>query len=198
MGIEPEYINGQTPLDEEELDGLLIPSISTKSELNEAEQRNIEDAVYWSIKLSIHEEKILSEDFVKHVHKRMFERVWRWAGTFRRSNKNMGVDKWIISTELRNLLEDSKYWHKNQIYNPDEMAIRFKHRLVSIHCFPNGNGRHSRLMADIIISKMFNLPVFSWGGNRNAEDGNTRGAYIRALKSADAGNIIPLLEFSRT
>jgi Fic-DOC domain mobile mystery protein B len=86
-----------------------------------------------------------------------------WAGDFRRTNKNIGVDKWQISTDLKYLLDDALYWHKNNTYPPDEIAIRFKHRLVSIHCFPNGNGRHSRLMADIIIEKIFKQAVFSWG-----------------------------------
>jgi len=196
MGIEPDYVDGQTPLDPDEMEGLLVPSATTKSRLNEVEQRNIEDAVYWSLKLSIKEEKILSEEFVKLVHRQMFGKVWRWAGSFRNSNKNIGVDKWMIQTELRHLIEDSNYWYKNRTFSPDEMAIRFKHRLVSIHCFPNGNGRHSRLIADIIISKIYGLPVFSWGTASRIE--NARKVYIHALQSADKGDLMPLQFFARS
>ena len=100
---------------------------------------------------------ILTEVFIRNVHKRMFNNIWIWAGKFRKTNKNIGIDQWQISTELKTLLDDANYWIENNTYSPDEIAIRFKHRLVSIHCFPNGNGRHSRLMADIIIEKIYKL-----------------------------------------
>ena len=146
MGLDLEYIEGQTPLDEDEKEGLLIPSIATRGELDEFEQQNIEEAIAWSLSRSFKAEKVFSEDFVKTLHKRMYNNVWAWAGVFRRTNKNIGVDKWQIPTELRALMDDVKYWHTNGTYEPDELVIRFKHRLVSIHCFPNGNGRHSRLI----------------------------------------------------
>ena len=163
MGLDLDYIDGQTPLDEEEKEGLLIPTIATRGELDEFEQQNIEQAVQWSLARSFKPDTVFTEDFVRMVHKRMYADVWAWAGEFRKSNKNLGVDKWQIATELRNLLDDTKFWYANNTYSPDEISIRFKHRLVGIHCFANGNGRHSRLMADIIIEKVFKQPVFSWG-----------------------------------
>ena len=106
---------------------------------------------------------LITEDFLKAVHKRMYGNVWAWAGAFRKTNKNIGVDKWQIATELKTLLGDTLYWINNNTYPPEEITIRFKHRLVSIHCFPNGNGRHSRLMADIVIEKVFKQPIYTWG-----------------------------------
>jgi len=198
MGLTIHYIDGQTPLDEEEKDGLLIPTISTRGELDEFEQQNIEQAVQWTIGRSFKPELIFTENFIRRVHTRMYADVWAWAGEFRKTNKNMGVDKWQISSNLACLLDDAKYWLENNSYPPDEMAIRFKHRLVSIHCFPNGNVRHSRLMADIIIEKIFKLPVFSWGAASLSSEGNTRKAYLTAIKTADKGDYSLLLAFARS
>ncbi len=162
MGLKLEYHDGQTPIDENEKEGLLIKSITTHGELDEHEQLNIEKAVEWIILSRINPDKILTEEFLKKVHKKMFGNVWKWAGKFRKSEKNIGVE-WIkIGVELRYLLDDTKYWIDNKTYSPDEIAIRFKHRLVNIHCFPNGNGRHSRIMADIIIESIFNKDIFTW------------------------------------
>ena len=206
MGLDLDYIDGQTPLDEEEKDGLLIPTIATRGELDEFEQQNIEQAVQWTLDCSFKSEVVFTEDFIRTVHKRMYADVWAWAGEFRKTNKNIGVDKWQIPSDLKYLLDDAKYWHENNTYPPDEIAVRFKHRIVSIHCFPNGNGRHSRLMADIIIEKIYKQPVFSWGaalslsmGAANlASDGDTRNAYLKAVKTADKGDYSLLLTFARS
>ena len=198
MGLDLEYINGQTPLDEEEKEGLLIPTIATRGELDEFEQQNIEQAVQWTLVRSFKPDTMFTEEFVRMVHKRMYADVWAWAGEFRKTNKNIGVDKWQITSELKYLLDDVKYWYENKIYPPDEIAVRFKHRLVRIHCFPNGNGRHSRLIADIIIEKIYKQPVFSWGASNLASDGDTRTAYLKAVKTADKGDYSLLLTFARS
>jgi Fic-DOC domain mobile mystery protein B len=198
MGLELEYIDGQTPLDEDEKEGLLIPAIATRGEFDEFEQQNIEQAVQWSLKRSFKPEEIFTEDFIREVHERMYGEVWAWAGDFRKTNKNIGVDKWQIPIELKKLLDDAILWLKNKVYEPDEFTIRFKHRLVSIHCFPNGNGRHSRLMADIIIQKVFNLPVFSWGAADLVHVGDARKRYLDGIKAADKGDYKPLMNFARS
>jgi len=197
MGLDFKYIDGQTPLSEEEKEGLLIKSITTRGELDELEQLNIEKAVEWTLNNKFSKEKILSEDFIKSVHKKMLGDVWEWAGKFRKSEKNIGVD-WIrIGVELRMLLDDTKYWIENDTYPPDEIAIRFKHKLVNIHCFPNGNGRHSRLMADIIIEFVFGRDIFTWNNSNLVKPDNTRKEYIDSIRKADNGTIEPLLEFAR-
>jgi Fic-DOC domain mobile mystery protein B len=198
MGLDVDYIDGQTPLDEDEKDGLLINTIATRGELDEFEQQNIEEAVQWTLERSFKPDTIFTEDFVRLVHKRMYANVWKWAGAFRNTNKNIGTDKWQISAELRNLLDDLSYWHQNNVYPPDEIALRFKHRLVSIHCFANGNGRHSRLMADIIIEKIYRKPVFTWGTTNLYNKSNARLAYLTALRSADKGDYCLLLAFARS
>lgn len=197
MGLDLEYGYGQTPLDEEEKEGLKILTITTRGELNEFEQQNIEQAVLWILKKNFKPEIIFSEAFVREVHKRMYNNVWTWAGDFRKTDKNIGIDKWQISTALKNLLDDAKYWYDNKTFSFDEIAIRFKHRIVSIHCFPNGNGRHSRLMADIIIEKIYESPVFSWGAASFSSEIEARKTYIKALKSADNGDYSLLLVFAR-
>lgn len=198
MGLDLEYIDGQTPLDESEKEGLLIRSLSTRGELDEFEQQNIENAIQWTLLRKFKKEKILSELFIQNLHKKMYGNVWKWAGTYRKTNKNIGVDKLQIATSLRSLLDDANYWIEFKIYTAEEIAICFKHRLVSIHCFPNGNGRHSRLMADIIIEKIFYQPIFSWGGKIPSDENNIRANYLKAIKEADKGELNSLLQFARS
>jgi Fic-DOC domain mobile mystery protein B len=198
MGLNLDYDNDQTPLDEDEKEGLLIPAIATRSELNEFEQRNIERAMQWALSRSFKKEEVFTETFIKKLHRHMYGDVWKWAGEFRISNKNLGVDKFQIGTELKKLLGDVSYWFENGTFSPDELAVRFKHRLVSIHCFANGNGRHSRLMADLIIEKIFRRPVFSWGSANLVHAGDPRTRYINAIKQADKGDYTALIEFARS
>lgn len=200
MGINIEYIDGQTPLDEDEKEGLLIPSVTTRGDLDEVEQRNIEEAVRWTIqrRKKFTAAEVLTEDFVQDLHVRMLGEVWKWAGSFRNSNKNIGVDKYRIGTDLRMLLDDCRYWIENNVYGPDEIAVRFKHRIVSIHCFANGNGRHSRLMGDVIVEKLLGQEVFTWGARDLVHRGDFRTTYLHALREADRGNFTELIRFARS
>jgi Fic-DOC domain mobile mystery protein B len=198
LGLELEYVGGQTPLDEDEKHGLLIPSVTTRGELDEFEQQNIESAIQWTLSRSFRSEEVISEDFVRRLHVRMIGNVWKWAGEFRRTNKNIGVDKFQIGIELRNLLDDCRYWIEHTTYPEDELAVRFKHRLVAIHCFPNGNGRHSRLMADVLVEKVLRRPVFTWGSVLLTQMGEARHKYLTALRNADNGDIEKLVMFARS
>ena len=143
-------------------------------------------------------EEIFTEEFVRELHNRMYGNVWKWAGEFRTTEKNIGVDPVKINVSLKQLNEDGLFWISNNTYTADEMAIRYKHAIVNIHCFVNGNGRHSRLMADLIINKIYSKPVFSWGrlnpGNKNIARSN----YLQALKEADKGRIKSLIDFAKS
>lgn len=198
MGLEFDYKDGQTPLSEEEKEGLKIQSITTHGELDEFEQLNIEKAVEWTIYTKFKPANILTEKFIKSLHKRMYGDVWKWAGEFRQTEKNIGIPWFQIGIELKKLLHDTTYWIENKIFSAEEISIRFKHRLVSIHCFPNGNGRHSRMMADIIIESIFDKEIFSWHQSNMVKADDNRKAYINALKKADHGNIEPLIKFARS
>lgn len=198
MGLNSDYIDGQTPLNEEEQNGLLIPSITTREELDEFEQLNIEKAIQWNFGKKWKAEQLFTEKFVKDLHKRMYGEVWKWAGAFRESEKNLGIKSYLIPAELKVLLDDAIFWVQNDTYSPDELAIRFKHRLVSIHCFSNGNGRHSRLMADLIMEKLFNSTFFSWGSSNLVKATETRKAYIKAVKMADKQDLQPLIVFAKS
>ncbi|PCJ26594.1 MAG: cell filamentation protein Fic [Flavobacteriales bacterium] len=196
MGLKLYYKDGQTPLDEDEKEGLKIKSITTQGELDEFEQLNIEKAVEWIIHANLKVERILTEKFIKDLHKKMYSTVWKWAGEFRMTDKNIGI-KWAqIGIELKILIDDTKYWIENKTFSPEEIAIRFKHRIVAIHCFPNGNGRHSRIMADIIIESIFGKEIFSWHKSNMVKADETRKIYIVVLRKADKGNIKPLIEFA--
>lgn len=197
MGLNLNEAYGQTPLEEEEKEGLLIRSIATKEELDEFEQQNIEEAIQWTIGKPMKAETILTEKFVKTLHKKMFGDVWRWAGEFRKTEKNLGINKWEIPSALKVLCDDTLFWISNDSFSSDEIAMRFKHRLVSIHFFPNGNGRHSRLMADLIIEKVFQRPLFTWGTREGISE-NARSVYLKAVKLADKNDYCRLIEFARS
>lgn len=198
MGLKLEYKDGQTPLTEEEKEGLLIKSITTHGELDEFEQLNIEKAIEWTITKKFKKEYILSEEFVKELHYKMFNDVWAWAGKFRLSEKNLGVKFYIMGTELKSLNGDCLFWTEHKTFSEDEIAIRYKHKIVNIHCFPNGNGRHSRLIADVIISQIFNRNIFTWSAGNLVNKGEQRTKYLYAIREADKQNIKPLIDFARS
>ena len=194
--MEYEYPEGATPLDPNESEGLLLTHISTRSELDRWEQDNINEAIGW---LEDRKPKqILTEAFIKQLHKRMFGNVWRWAGNFRTTDKNIGVSKFYISIELKKLCDDVEYWIEHKVFSADEIAVRFHHKLVMIHLFPNGNGRHARLMADALLEYILNCPRFSWGSESSASPDEVRKKYIEALKSADRDEYGLLMEFVRS
>ena len=186
--------DGGTELTEEEREGLTPSYITLRSELNEAEQANILEAEEWAF---ARKRDLLEEKFLNNLHRRMYGNVWRWAGRYRTSGKNIGIDAYRIPTDLRQLLDDCRYWIENGTYEPDEIAVRFHYRIVSIHCYPNGNGRHARLAADLLLRSMGH-ERFSWGGKNLVDVGETRGRYIAALQAADKHDIGPLLEFVRS
>lgn len=198
MGLELDYDYGQTPLEEEELADLKLSTISTRSELDEFEQLNIEKAVYWTYRNSFSAAEVLREEFLRKLHMLMFGEVWKWAGKYRLSNKNIGVDKLHIPIEVKKLVDDATDWIDNKTYQADEIAIRFKHRLVSIHPFPNGNGRHARLVADILVHKVLGKAWFTWGSASLSRPGIVRKRYISSLQQADKGRLSELLKFARS
>ena len=195
---ELDYTDGQTPLDEDEKEGLLISTIITRGELDEFEQQNIEKAIEWTLGRKFSQQQILSEEFVRNLHRKMYSDVWKWAGDFRSTEKSIGIDPLQIGVALNQLNGNCLHWIENKIFPDDEIAIRYKYELVKIHCFANGNGRHSRLMADIIISHVFGKPVFTWGRLKINNKGESRNNYLQALREADKNNIIPLIAFAKT
>ena len=180
-----------TPLAPEEREGLIPSYITLRWELNEAEQANILEAEQWAFARM---RDVLSEYFLKSLHKRMFGRVWRWAGEFRRTERNIGVDPMHIAIKLRELLDDCRFWIAHATYPPNEIAARFHHRLVLIHPFANGNGRHGRLATDLLMVAL-GQPRFSWGSTNLVDTNETRKAYVTALRAADNRDISLLLEF---
>jgi Fic-DOC domain mobile mystery protein B len=191
-----EYPQGATPLDPDELDGLKLKHITTRGELDRWEQENIQDALTW---LSRRRKKeILTEDFICRLHEEMFNKVWKWAGTFRRTDKNIGVHWMQVPMGLRQLLDDTHYWVQNSVFPPDAIAYRLHHKLVYTHLFPNGNGRHARLMADVLLSESFSKEPFTWGSSTFTDPVKTRNQYIAALKAADIQDFTLLENFVRS
>jgi Fic-DOC domain mobile mystery protein B len=189
-----EQDDASTPLTEEEREDLILSYITLRRELNEAEQANILEAEEWAF---TRKRDVLDERFLNNLHNRMFGRVWRWAGRYRRSGKNVGVDAYRIPQELRQLLDDCRYWIENATYEPDEIAARFHHKLVWIHLYPNGNGRHGRLATDLLLVAL-GQPRFTWGSVNLVDPGTTRQAYVESLRAADKHDIAPLLDFVRS
>lgn len=189
--------DGNTPLSSEEQDDL-IPDLSTKEELNEWERQNILEAYGWALDLkNLRLQDPLTEPYVRELHLRMFDQTWKWAGIYRSTEKNIGIPHYQIREALAALLGDARYWVEHQTFEADELAVRFHHRLVSIHPFANGNGRHSRLIADVLVQRQ-GRPVFTWGGADIVRAGDFRRSYIDALRAADKNNMQPLLTFARS
>jgi len=183
-----------TPLDEDEREALVPSYITSRGELNEAEQANILEAEEWAF---TRKRDVLNERFLDDLHKRMLGRVWRGAGTHRRSGKSVGIDAYQIPTALRQMINDCRYWIAHHTYTPDEIAARFHHRLVWIHPYTNGNGRHARLATDLLLTSL-GLQRFSWGRESLVDTGETRQRYVEALRAADKHDFGPLLEFVRS
>jgi len=220
-GLFPEP-DDATPLEAEEREQLLQSWITSRADLNISEQENIIEGVAWARgQRRRRPADLLSADFAIRLHARMFGDVWKWAGTYRTTARSIGIEAWRIGTEVAQLMDDVRYWVANDTYAADEIAVRLHHRLVAIHPFPNGNGRHSRLMADILVERLGGAP-FSWGDARHAGEhhgsgkigavpapilvgggsltgtGELRRRYVAALRAADNHDIGPLLAFARS
>jgi Fic-DOC domain mobile mystery protein B len=183
-----------TPLTAEEREGLIPSHVTLRRELNELEQQNILEADVWSF---ARRRNPVDEQFGRNLHRRMFGHVWRWAGSYRTSNKNIGSDRAQVQLGLHETMDNMRYWIEHQTFPPDEIAVRFHHMLVAIHPFPNGNGRWSRLMADLLAVRL-GQPRFTWGRSSLRAADETRQVYIAALKEADNHDISALLAFARS
>jgi Fic-DOC domain mobile mystery protein B len=195
MATVKDEPDGATELEAEEREGLKFRHVTTRGQLDHLEQANIQDGLKWLSKRRSGE--ILDERFVRELHKRMFGQVWTWAGSFRSTEKNIGIDPRQISVQLRMLLDDVKYWVEHETYPPLEACLRFHHRLVYIHLFANGNGRHARIMTDALMAKVFKGKPIDWAGGYDLQSMNERRAeYIQVLRQADRGDYSALLRFS--
>ena len=187
-----ELSRGATPLEPEEMEGLLFPHIQTRADLDQMEQVNIQDGLIWLSRQK--NPDVLSETFLRELHRRLYGKVWAWAGEFRSTEKNIGVAPEQIGVSLRNLLDDTRYWIEHGTYLPAEIALRFHHRLVQMHLFPNGNGRHARIATDALLKFVMNAEPIDWGKHDLQDAGQHRKEYIKALRAADAGDILPLMD----
>ena len=188
--------DGNTPISPDELADL-IPSLATKEELNEWERENLLLARDWAIADRTGAVDIASDKYVRKLHGKMFDQTWKWAGKYRGTEKNIGVPFHGIRERLMALFGDVRYWIENSTYSLDEISVRFHHRLVLIHPFPNGNGRHARLIADVLARKL-SRPEFTWGSANLVKEGEARTKYLEAVTTADNGDIQPLLKFARS
>jgi Fic-DOC domain mobile mystery protein B len=187
--------DGNTPLTHEQRQGLLPSYITLRGELNEAEQLNITEGERWAFGRA---REVADESFLRELHRRMFYQVWKWAGEYsRENNRRIGSDSFMIPIDMHALVGEVRYWMDNSSYPPDEIALRFHHRLTQIHPFPNGNGRFSRLAADLLIDRI-GEPRFTWGRANLIELGEARKQYIAALRAADGHMMEPLLAFARS
>ena len=194
---------GATPIDPDDARGLIPTWVATREDLNSAEQENIAKAIAWASSRSGPKSvnALMTENMIRRLHRHMFGDVWKWAGSYRQHDTNMGAPWPYVPTQVRDLLEDVLIQTSDRTNMPwaaDELAVRFHHRLVSIHPFPNGNGRHARLSADLLV-QLLGEPVFSWGARDLGEAGAARAAYLDALRRADREfDYATLLAFARS
>jgi Fic-DOC domain mobile mystery protein B len=193
--VEPA---GATPLDEGERRQLKPAHITSRGELNEWEQANIAAAYEWALAPARgRRPALLSDAYVRRLHKKMFDRTWKWAGAYRTTERNIGIPAWQIAEQVRILCDNTRYQIESTAIDPDRLAAEFHHRLVQIHPFPNGNGRHARLMTDVLFRSLERDP-FTWGRANLETMGDARDRYLQALRAADRGDIQPLLRFCRS
>lgn len=186
---------GATPLDPDTLSGLKLSYVATQAALNAAEETNILSALAWTKRSRAKD--ILNRAYIQSLHQRMFGDVWRWAGTWRKRETTIGIDPLLIPPRAEALLADVRYWITNTVFDRDESAVRLHHQLVLIHPFPNGNGRHTQLMADLLVGQLGGMP-FGWGSTNLSAAGDVRKRYIDALRLADRGDLLPLIAFARS
>jgi len=194
MVMDFYYSPGATPIDQDEAIGLIPKHITTQIQLNVWEEANIVSAYRWAFQQN--KRDLLQESFVRDLHRKMFDKTWLWAGTFRSSNKNIGVDSSQIAIRLHDVLANTRYQLTHKVFPADELAVRFHHQLVVVHAFANGNGRHARLMADVLIAQLGGNR-FTWGQESLTEASCARDDYLTALRAADCGNPEPLMRFAR-
>ncbi len=191
-------VPGQTPIDPDEAAGLKPTHITQQDHLNAWEQENIRTGRRWALQQVRKKVDLLDQVFVRQLHRRMFGDTWEWAGTYRNTDKTIGVPWEQIGPKLAQLLGNTQYQIDNAVFPADELAVRFHHALVWIHPFPNGNGRHSRMMGDLLAMQL-GAPAFTWGAGADLyATGLSRADYIAALKAADANDFRPLLAFAKS
>jgi Fic-DOC domain mobile mystery protein B len=197
MALGDAHALGATPLDPDELAELIPGHISTQGELNEWEQANIVQGQEWALRSTKSTfAKLLTDQYVRKLHNRMFDQTWRWAGQYRTTGKNIGIDWVQIPEQVRVTCANAQHWVLESVFEPVELAIRLHHRLVEIHPFPNGNGRHARLFADLLLIKHFGTDRLPWGGRDLVASGENRNRYLAALREADHGRLINLIDFA--
>lgn len=203
-GIDVLYSDpppGATPLELEDEDGLRPTWIATRGDLDQAEADNILKATMWAARRRWSVASLLTVESLRDLHRRMFGEVWSWAGDLRQRDTHIGVDWHQVRIEAHNLCLDVQVQAADKsarALSADEIAVRFHHRLVAVHLFPNGNGRHSRLAADILAVTL-GQPIFTWGKASLDRDNQTRQSYLDALRTADRDHVYePLLTFARS
>jgi Fic-DOC domain mobile mystery protein B len=199
MALIGAHAAGATPLTQEDLRGLKIPSVRTHGELNEAEGVNIIRGQEWGLRSrKARMPDMLSDNFVLRLHAEMFGDVWTWAGQYRTSDTNIGVPYHRIRQDLQQTYDEARGWLEHNSYEPDEFAVRLHYRAVTVHPFRNGNGRHARMLAHLVLVRHFKAHPLPWGGNLLRGADENRRAYIDALIAADHRDIAPLLAFARS
>lgn len=185
---------GATPLDPDEMEGLRFAHVETRTELDQMEQQNIQDGLRWLMRQRKFDD-LLSEGFLLALHQQLFGTVWDWAGKYRQTGKNIGVDPVYIGTDVRNLLDDARYWIDHRTFSTEEFAARLHHRLVQIHPFANGNGRHARIFTDAVLERILNRAPVDWSAGGSIDNETHRQNYLKALRAADAGDYRLMIDF---
>jgi Fic-DOC domain mobile mystery protein B len=199
MALTGAHAPGATPLTAEDLQGLKIPSVKTHGELNEVEAANIIRGQEWALRArGARLPDMLSDAFVQRLHAAMFGEVWKWAGQYRQHDSNIGVPAHAIRPELRQVYDEARGWLEYKSYQPDELAVRLHYRVVTVHPFPNGNGRHARMLAHLVMVRHFGVEPLQWGGSLLRGADANRKAYLDALVAADRRDFAPLLAFARS
>lgn len=191
-----ENPEGATPLSPDDMLGLKHKHVDTREQLNELEAANILQGQIWASTLKKPTlDSIFDRAFVTNLHKALFGDVWEWAGIFRQRQLNIGIDPKNIPVDLHNFLEDAKCWVEFKHYDNLELSARIQHRLVQIHPFVNGNGRHSRIFTDIVRVYLLGEKPMKWAYAKLEDLTEERSSYITGLRKADEGDFSVFIKY---
>ena len=112
-------MDNATPLDD--ISGLKLSKDRAYSlkEIYIKEAENIANAILKYLSASpSKKEAPFSYEWLLELHSEMFGEVWEWAGKLRQCELSIGIKAYLISTELKKLVDDIEYWHKHKTFNP--------------------------------------------------------------------------------
>ena len=160
MPLEPGY--GETPIPGDEL-AALVPHVIdtlaapiTRADIYDLESAVLQDVTETQLAAaldgSLTLDDLLNDYFLRDLHTQLYGDIWMWAGRWRQYEVNIGVAPEHIAVELRSAMGNIGYrWERAADWTPRELGVAVHAEAVRVHPFTDGNGRTTRLLADLVF-----------------------------------------------